>query len=146
MIRKTLETILQNAAKHATKGMSIPIYRALENIVKQQVSSSAVDSLITSRPDRLTKSQEFVRNNVGCHVKTTSFKTRITKVVKSHAKIAVMNETKFYERSTNVGREKKEATPPSPLTGRSTASSVSIKYDENEKYDKKKNASFSLCS
>lgn len=56
---------------------------------------------------------------------------------KTHAEIAVMNETKLCDQSTNVDEKNEEMTLPLPLTGNSPASSASSKYFEKKKSEKK---------
>lgn len=65
-------------------------------------------------------------------IRTLAFTASITKMVKVHAKIAVIKETKFYDRGTTVGNESNVEMLPSLLTGRCTVLSSSSKHDEKK--------------
>lgn len=141
-----MESLLKTANKEATKRLLSSLYRAAEDIFKQAVNRGVVDNTINSRLHRFKESKKSAQSNVRCLMKTPIFTAPITKLVIRHIEIAFMNEAKFYRPNTNVGNKNDETTPPSPLTGRSLASSTSSKHDENKKSEKKKKASYSSRS
>lgn len=130
MIPNTKETLLNIAAKEATKTILSSFYVGVVDIFKQGVNSGAVDNVISARLDNGTKSQKFVQMVGGCLMKTPAITAPITKLVKRHAEIVAMNEAKIYDPTTNEGNEDEEGTRPSPLTGRYPAPSASSKHDE----------------
>lgn len=139
-------TIVKTVAKETRIRFHSPLYGPVEDIVEQSVDRAAGDSAIGSRLDMLTESQAFAQNIVGGLTKTAKFTAPITKLVKRHAELAVMNKAEFFDRSTNVGKEHKEPKSSLPLTGRSLASSNSAKHDEMTKSRKKKKVSHSSGS
>lgn len=83
------------------------------------------------------ESQKISQDIEDYRVKTPLFIAAITKQVKRHAKISIINESKFYESSTNPRKQNKEVTSRSRRTGRSTFS-WAYKHAENWKPEKKK--------
>lgn len=84
--------------------------------------------------------QRLARHIVRGLMKTRSCTSHITKLVQIHAEIDAMNESKFYDQSTNVGNENEKATPALPQKERFSASSSTSKHMEKKKYEKKEDA------
>lgn len=116
----------------------------MEGTVKHAVNRAETGHAISSGLDRLTASQAFAQNIVVFLMKTPMFTAAITKVVKIHAEMAVMETVRFYISNANVGNEKK-GTPPSTLMGRSFASSASSKDDRKIKSVKTEAATILDC-
>lgn len=138
-------TLLKSAANNATRVIISPIYGAAEDIVKQAVIRSTADDSISSKLDSFTEYYGFTQNIAGCFMSTPTFTALITKLVRIHAELAIMNEAKFYNLGSSVAKKNEEAMPPSQLTGSSLDSSASSKHDE-KKSEKKKEASISSVS
>lgn len=56
MVQSTMESLLKTAAKEAKKGVLSPVYRAVEDRVKQAVDRGAPNNAISSRHNSLTES------------------------------------------------------------------------------------------
>lgn len=67
------------------------------------------------------------------HLLTAPF----TKLVKRNAEIAVMNEAKYYDLSTNLWKKNEEVTSPSSLTERSRPSKDLSDPDKKKNCEKK---------
>lgn len=85
MIWNVTETLFKTTAKEPTNGIICAIYGAVEDIVKQAVNIDAEDNATSSTLQRLTGSQEFTQNSVGCLTKTPAVTAHTTKMVKSLA-------------------------------------------------------------
>lgn len=94
-------------------------------MLKQALDPDAVDYATSSRLNTFPILRSLYKNIVCLLIKTAVLTAPITKMVKKHAELAVVNKAEFYDTSTKVGRKSQEAKPPPPLTGRSAASSVS---------------------
>lgn len=137
-MRNTMNTFIKTNVKNATKGILTFFFRAVEDTVKLAVNRGVANNDLCSRVDSLTHSQEFVKNDVGCLMKTLTSTAPITKPIKRYAEIAIMNEARSMIGVQTLEKDDKEATPPSPSTARSTALPASLKKNEKMKSEKKK--------
>lgn len=71
-------------------------------VFKPAIHRVAVDISISSKLSRIIDSQELVEKAVVCFTKMPTFTAGITKLVKTHAVIAFMNEARFCDGTIDV--------------------------------------------
>lgn len=111
IVEITMHTFFKSTAKEVAKEIPSPIYVAVENIFKQAINKSAANIATSSVLHRFTYSLEFSQKRVSSFMKSPTFTDPITRLVKTHSEIALMNKAKFYDQSTKTGKENKEAAP-----------------------------------
>lgn len=78
----------------------------MEDIAKLAVNCNAADNAISWAPDMLIEFQVFAENIVGFLLNKTTLEAPVTKLVRRHAELAVINDANFYNSCTNDLKEK----------------------------------------
>lgn len=82
--------------------------------------------------DNLAESQDFAQNITPNLIKNLTFTVLITHLVKQHAQVGVVDETKFFDQSMTLTNQAEEALFPSPLAGMQPGSWLSSPEEERK--------------
>lgn len=97
MIEVKAVILLENANQGASKGGKTSIYKAVEKVVRRVVTWGAVNDVINTKDNNVSKSRDFRKRFTSSFILNPSFTVLFTRLVSRHAHIDVADAVKSYE-------------------------------------------------